>query len=144
MTTDECIALTDDELVDATYAVVDDLAESVWATAFLAGLRRGELRALRCSDVDWPAATSISVSRGWDDVEGEIGPKSKKGKRTVPVAAELRRYLLAHKLASGRDGDELLFGPFRPHSVQRRADEAWTAADLPRLTCTSAATPTYR
>jgi hypothetical protein len=28
VTTDECIALSDDELVDATYAVVDDLAES--------------------------------------------------------------------------------------------------------------------
>jgi hypothetical protein len=28
MTTDECIALSDDELVDATYAVADDLAES--------------------------------------------------------------------------------------------------------------------
>lgn len=28
VTTDECIALTDDELVDRTYAVVDDLAES--------------------------------------------------------------------------------------------------------------------
>jgi hypothetical protein len=27
MTTNECIALTDDELIDATYAVVDDLAE---------------------------------------------------------------------------------------------------------------------
>jgi hypothetical protein len=27
VTTDECIALADDELVDATYAVVDDLAE---------------------------------------------------------------------------------------------------------------------
>jgi len=28
VTTDECIALSDDELVDATYAVIDDLAES--------------------------------------------------------------------------------------------------------------------
>ena len=28
VTTDECIGLTDDELVDATYAVVDELAES--------------------------------------------------------------------------------------------------------------------
>ena len=28
MTTDECIALTDDELVDATYRVVDELTES--------------------------------------------------------------------------------------------------------------------
>jgi predicted nucleic acid-binding protein len=28
MTTDQCIALSDDELVDATYALIDDLAES--------------------------------------------------------------------------------------------------------------------
>jgi hypothetical protein len=28
VTTDECIALSDDELVDRTYAVVDDLAEN--------------------------------------------------------------------------------------------------------------------
>jgi hypothetical protein len=28
VTTDECIALTDDELVDATYRVVDELTES--------------------------------------------------------------------------------------------------------------------
>jgi hypothetical protein len=37
MTTDECIALTDDELVDATYAIVDDLAESDDAQAAEAG-----------------------------------------------------------------------------------------------------------
>jgi integrase len=111
---------------------IDDRA--LWATAFLAGLRRGELRALRCSDVNWPTATEITVSRGWDDVEGEIGPKSRKGKRVVPVAADLRRYLLEHKMRSGRDGDELLFGPFRPHSLQKRADEAWSAAGLERLT----------
>jgi predicted nucleic acid-binding protein len=37
MTTDECIAMTDDELVDATYAVIDDLAESDDAQADEAG-----------------------------------------------------------------------------------------------------------
>jgi hypothetical protein len=39
MTTDECIALSDDELVDATYALVDDLAESEDERAAEAGAR---------------------------------------------------------------------------------------------------------
>jgi integrase len=107
--------------------------QALWATAALGGLRRGELRALRVSDVDYPAVTTVRVERGYDDVEGPIAPKSQKGKRVVPVAAELRRYLLAHKLATGRDGDELLFGrtartPFTPTHVRKRAREAWAAA----------------
>jgi integrase len=49
------------------------------------------------------------------------------------VAAALRRYLLAHKLATGRDGDDLLFGrtaraPFTPTFARKRALEAWAAA----------------
>lgn len=92
-----------------------------------------ELRALRVCDVDYPAVTTIRVERGYDDVEGPIEPKSQKGKRVVPVAGELRRYLLAHKLATGRDGDELLFGrtaraPFTPTHVRKRARQAWAAA----------------
>jgi integrase len=104
--------------------------QALFATAALGGLRRGEVRALRVSDVNYPAVTTIRVERGYDDVEGEIEPKSQKGRRVVPVAAELRRYLLAHKLATGRDGDELLFGrtaraPFTPTHVRKRAREAW-------------------
>jgi integrase len=53
---------------------------SLWATAVNAGLRRGELRALRWHDVD-AAAGVIHVRRGWDAVEGEIEPKSDKGTR---------------------------------------------------------------
>ena len=97
----------------------DDL-QALWATACFAGLRRGELRALRVSDIDYPAVTVIRVERGWDDVEGPIDPKSRKGIRRVPVAAALRRYLLAHKLATGRDGDELLLvAPPRFRSLRR-------------------------
>jgi integrase len=66
---------------------------ALWATAFYAGLRRGELRALRCSDID-EAVTEIRVQRGWDDVEGAIEPKSQKGIRRVPVAAALPLILL--------------------------------------------------
>ena len=82
--------------------------------------------------------TTIRVERGWDDVEGPISPKSRKGRRIVPVASELRRYLLAHKLATGRDGDELLFGrtanePFTPTHVRKQARKAWTTAGLEPL-----------
>jgi integrase len=108
----------------------DDRA--LWATAFFGGLRRGELRGLRCGDVDL-AAGVIRVSRGWDDVEGEIDPKSKAGARDVPIPDVLARYLRAHMLRSGRRGDDLLFGrtpdqPFVPRIVTARAVDAWAAA----------------
>jgi hypothetical protein len=51
-------------------------------------------------------------------------------------------------MANGRTGDELAFGrtptsPFDPSSVQDRADRAWRAAGLKRVT-QSAATPSPR
>ena len=47
----------------------------------------------------------------------------------------LRHELVAHKLATGRDGVQLVFGrtatlPFIPSTVRRRALAAWEAADL--------------
>src|SRR5438034_393111 len=70
--------------------------QALYATAFFAGLRRGELRALRWVDID-DSVSVITVRRNWDDIEGEVEPKSKRGERTVPVAGLLRRYLLEHK-----------------------------------------------
>jgi integrase len=112
-------------------AALDDADRAVWATAFYAGLRRGELRALRWSDLN-EAATEIHVARGWDDVEGEIAPKSEKGTRTVPVAGSLRLRLLEHKARTGRRDNDLVFGrtatePFTPSHVRDRALGAWAA-----------------
>lgn len=107
----------------------------VWATALYAGLRRGELKALRLEDIDLTAGL-IRVERSWDDREGLILPKSKAGRRTVPIARELRRHLLEHRIQLGRT-EGLAFGrteaiPFEPTSLQARADVAWKG--LERIT----------
>lgn len=104
---------------------------ALWATAFYAGLRRGELQALRWDDVDL-GRSEIRVSRSWDQEAGPVAPKSKAGVRTVPILAVLRDYLDALKIATERGGADLVFGrsadvPFAPKSVKERAERAWKA-----------------
>ena len=50
-----------------------------------------------------------------------------------PLVAPVKRRLIAHKLATGRDGDDLVTGrtatrPFVPSTVRRHALAAWEAA----------------
>ncbi len=102
---------------------------ALWATAFYAGLRRGELRALRWSDIDL-GRSEIRVERAWDDYEGPLDPKSEAGKRTLPLLAILRDYLDEHKLKGVQDGSALVFGrsatqPFVCSTVRSHALEAW-------------------
>lgn len=113
------------KLLDA----LTDEDRALWATALYAGLRRGELRALRWSDVDLDGRV-IRVERGWDQEEGEQEGKSKAARRTVPIIGRLVPILAAHKLATGREGDALVFGvtdaqPFDPSTARRRARAAW-------------------
>lgn len=84
----------------------------MFATAALAGLRRGELRALRVSHINLDT-NEILVRLGWDDVEGEMGLKSASARRTVPITNALRPYLVAHLAALKRKtGSALAFpGP---------------------------------
>ena len=121
------------QLLDA----LDDHERVLYATALLAGLRRGELRALRVSDVHGTEADAverwISVERSWDDREGVVDPKSKAGVRLTILCETLRGVLVEHVRRIGRSGDDLLFGksasePFVPWTVGRHAEEAWTAA----------------
>jgi integrase len=114
-------------------AQLPDAERAMYATAMYAGLRRGELRALRWKDVDLPGRR-INVERGWDDEEGEQDGKSEAARRQVPIVKPLARELAAHKLRTGRDGDALVFGftaehPFDPSSVRRRALAAWQATN---------------
>lgn len=119
-------------------ALADD-DRALWATAFYAGLRRGELRALRWSDIDL-TENVISVERSWDDVEGAIDPKSEKGRRRVPIATPLRLLLLEHKARTGRRAGEFVFGststrPFTSTNIRRRARMAWAATAIGEFFC---------
>lgn len=106
---------------------VEDRA--VWATAFFAGLRRGELQALRVCDIDFEANV-IAVERGWDQVEGVIEPKSVAGRRTIPLLAILSDHLAGDLQRTGRGGEDLVFGrtteqAFYASTVDYRAKRAW-------------------
>ncbi len=126
---------------DMLLTVLPEGDRAVWATAFFAGLRRGELMAL---DVEHAfdtngVASLIAVERSYDPVAGEyIAPKSQSGRRRVPVTQELRGYLAAHQLQLGRSTG-LLFGrtatkPFDDRALKLRAESAWHTAGLTPIT----------
>jgi integrase len=77
--------------------------QALWGAAFYGGLRLGELRALRWSDVDLTAGV-IRVTRSMDSTGAVVSPKSAAGVRDVPIAQVLRRLLAAHRLATVGDG----------------------------------------
>jgi integrase len=114
--------------------VLPERDRPIWATALYAGLRRGELMALRWEDVDL-AVGVIRVERSYDDKgRVEIEPKSRAGQRTIPIVGALRDVLIEHKARQGRDGG-LVFGtsaerPFQPSNLWRRAQRAWKRAGL--------------
>ena len=109
---------------------------ALWATAMYAGLRLGELRALRHEHLDLKGGR-IRVQASWDPREGLIAPKSRAGTRTVPIPSVLSAHLARYRLAHGASG--LFFGrtpdrPFQPTSVMNRARRAWKAAGLEPVT----------
>jgi len=112
---------------------------ALWATAMYAGLRRGELQALRVENIDLDAGRHgmIHVLYGWDPVEGEIPTKNRR-RRKVPILKCLRPYLEPHLegLPWSERPDGLVFGdeprkPFAPSSNEQRAKRAWGWKQVP-------------
>lgn len=123
------------KLIDALPTAHD---RALWGTALYAGLRRGELLALQWEDVDI-AAGQIHVTRSWDISEGyDVGPKSAVGRRTVPIASRLKALLAAYRLGSPRASGHVFgatgTGVAGIRHITKRADDAWSAADLERIT----------
>jgi integrase len=108
---------------------LDEEQRPLWATAMYAGVRCGELRALRVENIDL-ARKRINILKGWDQYEGEIEPKSEKGRRTTVIVKLLQDLLVGYLERTGRTGTDLIFGrtattPFNINTVHNRARKAW-------------------
>jgi integrase len=129
----------EDVVTDPAHAqrLLDALEPServIYATAFFAGLRRGELRALRWRHVDLASGT-IRVEESVSCGEKTPGPvKTDAGRRTIPIIAALRDHLLEHRMSMRSSADAFVFGadgrPFASTTVRRRAARAWKRAGL--------------
>ena len=85
------------------------LDRAFYLTAIMAGLRHGELIALRWRDVDWLAGR-IRVRQNW--VLGEFDtPKSRRGSRSVPMADRLAGELDRLHKVLGEPGEDALVFP---------------------------------
>jgi len=122
----------------ALIAALPEPDQALWATALYAGLRRGELQALTWNDIDLEAGL-IHINGSWDMRAGPISPKSRAGRRRVPLTTTLRRYLVAHQLRQGRPENGYVFAnsnghPFDPTTTINRARKTWNNHNLKPLT----------
>jgi integrase len=105
------------------------------ALAGYAGLRLGEIRGLRWSDVDLNADT-ISVRRSLLPSGEAKGTKTEAGERVIPLLPALRRALVAWQLRSPRSGPECYVvctaegKPVSERNLRRALEQAKTTAKL--------------
>jgi integrase len=128
------VEIVSPEVAAALLAALPVEDRPLWGTALYAGLRYGELRALRWSAVDTATGT-IRVVESWDPREGRIAPKTPTSRRSTPMPGLLRDLMLEHRLRCGEPADDaLVFGdgdqPFHAASLYRQADRAWAKAGL--------------
>jgi integrase len=87
-------ALSEDEVVSLFMpgVLLDTMELAVCGAMLLAGLRRGEIFALRPEDLDW-RAPQIVVRHAWqkfDSVEREMGTTKSKKERSAPFDQALQ------------------------------------------------------
>jgi integrase len=110
--------------ISALVSTNEGIVRAVLQTAAFTGLRQGELRALRWSDVNFETRT-ISVRRS-ATVWGKIKlPKSVAGRRQVPFGQQLSDVLAELKQAVGASDTDLVFPsergtPLNPANLYNR------------------------
>jgi len=110
-------------------AALPETERGVWATAGLAGLRRGELAALRPEDVDLTADT-LEVFRALDSKYRLGLPKGGRG-RKVLILDELRPFLRRQLLLADPAQDYLFGKPQRIFRAVEPARRSWKTHGLP-------------
>ena len=121
----------------ALLAALPEGDRALWAVALYAGLRSGEIGGLDWGAVDLDRGV-IVVERAWCWKSSTFtAPKSRAGRREVPIVGPLRALLLEHRLRTGRR-EGLVFGrdgrrAFNRTTLRARALAAWT--EVPVLGC---------
>lgn len=83
-----------------------------WWLALFYGMRQGECLGLRWADIDWGQRTLTIAQTLQTDEQYRIvfgTPKSKAGKRTIPLLPQVEARLRLHHLNSGSPTDGLVF-----------------------------------
>ncbi len=97
---------------DVINAIIDAMPVH-WALrarfAATTGLRQGELRALVWADIDWGKPGYVYVNKAVKHNSSDIGdPKTKRGKRKVPLHPDVKQSLQELYLLLGRPADDAL------------------------------------
>jgi integrase len=124
---------------EALIAALPVADRPIWATAMYAGLRRGELQALRAEDVDLPNGV-IRVELGLGAPGGTN--RAQVQRRAAEGANQRRPTRLPRREDAdcGYSGSNRLFGfasgarAFDLPKLTKRADRAWQVAGLERIT----------
>jgi integrase len=130
-------------------ATRDDRLAALWTLALARGMRRGELAGLRWSDVDLSAgdARVVHTLVMVDAKVVESTPKTKAGRRTVPLDSTLIALLAARRKAQraerqivelGKDEHGYVFTdrlgePLSPDWISERFEDLTKAAGLPKI-----------
>jgi integrase len=112
----------------------------LFGLAVYAGLRLGEILAMRWEAIDLEALT-LRVDRSWDASSRQfVRPKSKAGTRTAPIIDRLAMLIADHRVLTNHPSGGLLFAsdrvpgqPTHPVPLRRRLYAAWKAAGLEPL-----------
>lgn len=105
------------EIIDAIMAQMSDEWKLTMRFACTTGLRQGEQRALTwgCLDLD---NSQVNVTRAIKHRAGVGAPKTKTGKRSVPLARDMVRSLREEYIRRGRPADSELVFPANTGNVR--------------------------
>jgi len=113
MTQKEMVILDEDQVIRFFIGVKGHRLEALFHIAIKTGMRQGEIFGLKWSDIDWQRGL-LRVQRQAQRVKGQgkifVPPKTKAGRRTIPLGSEMLLLLREHREKQEALKDEYGFG----------------------------------